>query len=646
MSAARKNEGIKQKVRGWTPNDSAELYGIESWGNGYYRVNKQGDVTIRLSDGEEKKDVSLAKLVEGLGERGTTLPVLFRFRDLLHSRISELNEGFASAIKENNYRGSYRGVYPIKVNQQRQVIEEITEFGKKYHYGLEAGSKPELIAALAHMHDPDAYLICNGYKDDEFIDLALTAQKMGLNIFLVLEMPGELDAILNAARKRGVRPNLGIRVRLAAKGSGHWQESAGDKSVFGLNAAQVITIIDKLKANEFLDCLKLLHYHQGSQIPNIASIREGVTEAARFYVNLVKEGAPMGVLDMGGGLAVDYDGSKTNFHSSCNYSIAEYCADMVEVICQMCDQSDVEHPNLVTESGRAIVAYYSVLVFNILDVTTSSDEAEDRPELPENPPFLLKSFAEVVRVLGRKNLQECFNDACYYRDQIRAQFFYGTCTLRERGLGEAYFWHIINRISRLLTEMETIPEDLRELSGTLVDFYYGNFSLFQSLPDSWAINQLFPVMPIHRLDERPTQKGVLADITCDCDGKIDQFIDREDVAKSLPLHDFVHNQPYNIGVFLVGAYQETLGDLHNLLGDTNVVGIHLENGRPVYSHEIEGDSVADVLTYVEYDPKDLIANFRKFAENAVARGDITPSERRHALEVYRSGLNGYTYYES
>lgn len=645
--SARKREGIKQKVRGWTHEDSAELYGIESWGNNYFCVNKQGEVTVRLSDGADGyTDVSLAKLVEGLGERGTTLPVLFRFRDLLHSRMRELNEGFAKAIKENNYKGAYRGVYPIKVNQQRQVIEEITDFGRRYHYGLEAGSKPELIAALAYMSDPEAYLICNGYKDDEFMDLALTAQKMGVNIFIVLEMPSELDTILACAKKLGVRPNLGIRVRLAAKGSGHWHESAGDKSVFGLNSAQVIHVVDRLKETGYLDCLKLLHYHQGSQIPNIATIREGATEAARVYVNLVKEGAPMGTLDMGGGLAVDYDGSKTNFHASRNYSIAEYCSDVVEMVSQICDQAEVRHPELVTESGRAIVAYYSVLVFNVLDVTTSFDEGSKKPELPDDAPFLLKSFAEVERVMARKNLQECFNDASYYRDQIRAQFFHGTATLRERGLGEAYYWHILTRISKLLAEMETIPEDLRELSDSLVDFYYGNFSLFQSVPDSWAIKHLFPVMPIHRLNERPTQKAVLADITCDCDGKIDQFIDREDVAKFLPLHDYVPGQDYNIGVFLVGAYQETLGDLHNLFGDTNVVGVHLENGRPVYTHEVEGDSVADVLSYVEYDPKDLISRFRSYAENAVVQGRITPGERRHAMDAYRSGLSGYTYYES
>lgn len=639
-----KKEGIKQKVKGWSHHDSSELYGIDDWGNGYFRINKKGHTMVRLKDDDSFKDVSLYDLVKGLGERGTNVPVLLRFRDLLRSRITELNESFRKAMKDAGYQGSYHGVYPIKVNQQRQVVEEITEFGTRFDYGLEAGSKPELIAAMAHMHNPNAYLICNGYKDDEFIDLALTGQKMGLNIYLVLEMPNELDAILKRAKKLNICPNLGIRVRLAAKGSGHWSESAGDKSVFGLNAAQVIDVVDKLRDQEALECLKLLHFHQGSQIPNVSVIREGLTEAVRIYMDLVREGAPMGTLDMGGGLAVDYDGSKTNFHSSCNYSIAEYARDVVEVVGEMCTKNDIPHPTLVTESGRAIVAYYSVLVFNILDVTTAPG-GDTPPKLPDGASDILKSLADTARMISRKNLQECYNDACYYRDQLRAQFFYGNSSLRERGLGEAYYWHILSRISRMLTDMETIPEDLRELSGAMVDFYYGNFSLFQSLPDSWAINQLFPVMPIQRLDERPTNKAVLADITCDCDGKIDHFIDREDVATTLPLHSISPTEDYYVGVFLVGAYQETLGDLHNLLGDTNVVGVHLEDGKPVYTHEVEGDSVADVLSYVEYDPKELINRFRLFAERAVSEERITPTERRHALDAFRSGMNGYTYYE-
>jgi arginine decarboxylase len=629
----------------WTAEQSADLYGVDSWGHGFFGVNRKGHLTVRLEDDEAAKEVSLFEVIAGLHERGTHLPVLLRFRDLLHSRIAEINESFRAAIKGSGYGGKYRGVYPIKVNQQRQVIEEIAEFGKQYHYGLEAGSKPELIAALAHMHDPDAYIICNGYKDEEFIDLALHSQKMGLQIMLVLEMPSELQLILERSRKIGVLPNLGVRVRLSNRGSGHWQDSAGDKSVFGLNAAQVIAVVDHLKEAGFLGCLKMLHYHQGSQIPNIAAIREGSTEAVRIYCDLVKEGAPMGVLDIGGGMAVDYDGSHTNFHSSCNYSIPEYCTDIVEVVSQICDKAGVAHPHLISESGRAVVAYYSVLVFNILDVTRAQT-SEDAPPVSPQAPQNLTNLIDVNKTLNKHNLQESFNDAAYYRDQIRAQFFYGSVTLRERGLAEAWFGHILTRISNLIARLDDIPEDLRELSSTMVDFYYGNFSLFQSLPDSWAIDQIFPVMPIHRLDEKPRQRAVLADITCDCDGKIDRFIDKEDVAKILPLHELIPGEPYYVAVFLVGAYQETLGDLHNLLGDTNVVGVHLEKGKPVYTHEVEGDTVADVLTYVEYDPKELVSKFRNFAENAVAAGRISPQERRQILDLYREGLAGYTYFES
>ncbi len=629
----------------WSPGDSAALYGVDDWGHGFFGVDAKGHVTVRLADENGGSDVSLHDLVEGLQDRGTDLPVLLRFRDLLHSRIAELNESFNRAIEKTGYQGVYRGVYPIKVNQQRQVIEEICEFGKKYHYGLEAGSKPELIAALAHMHDTEAYLVCNGYKDEEFIDLALHAQKMGLKVMLVLEMPTELDLVLERSRKLGVLPNLGVRVRLSTGGAGHWEESAGDKSVFGLSAAQVIDVVDRLRDAGYLACLKMLHYHQGSQIPHISKIREGATEVARMYCDLVKEGAPMGVLDMGGGLAVDYDGSKTNFQASCNYSILEYCTDVIETVMQVCDKAGVPHPNLISESGRAVVAYYSVLIFNILDVSTVQT-TERAPAIPENAPQHLVNIIQVNEDLTTRNLQECFNDAAYYRDQVRAQFFYGNATLRERGLAEAWFWHIMTRISQLLADLDTIPEDLRELSDSLVDFYYGNFSLFQSLPDSWAIKQLFPVMPIHRLDERPRHRAVLADITCDCDGKIDRFIDREDVAKVLPLHGLRTDETYCVGVFLVGAYQETLGDLHNLLGDTNVVGIHLEEGKPVYTHEVEGDTVADVLSYVEYDPKELVARFRSFAERAVTHGRISPKERRGVMDLFRTNLSGYTYFES
>ena len=400
ISTAATKPSRRESANAWSPQQSAELYGVESWGHGFFGVNRKGHVTVKLEDDQACKEVSLHDIIDGLHDRGTRVPVLLRFRDLLHSRITEINESFRKAIKDSGYKGEYRGVYPIKVNQQRQVIEEIAEFGKKYHYGLEAGSKPELIAALAHMNDPEAFIICNGYKDEEFIDLALHSQKMGLKIMLVLEMPSELELILERSRKIGVLPNLGVRVRLSTRGAGHWQDSAGDKSVFGLNAAQVIQVVDHLKATGYLACLKMLHYHQGSQIPNIAAIREGATEAVRMYCDLVKEGAPMGVLDIGGGMAVDYDGSHTNFHSSCNYSVAEYCTDIVEVVLQICDKAGITHPCLVSESGRAVVSYYSVLVFNILDVT-SAQTSDEAPAVPENAPQNLLNLIDANKTLSK-----------------------------------------------------------------------------------------------------------------------------------------------------------------------------------------------------------------------------------------------------
>lgn len=642
----RKNQPIRRKVKNWTASDSAELYCVPDWSNGFFAVSKNGETTVRLVDSNGvASHVSLVNIMRELTERGTAAPVLLRFRDLLRARLDELNKSFAGAIRKANYQGVYRGVYPIKVNQQCHIVEEIVSYGARYHYGLEAGSKPELIAAMAYMQDREAFLMCNGYKDDEFIDLALMGQRMGLNIYLILEMPNELPAILRRAEKLGIEPNLGVRVRLSAKGSGHWSESAGDKSVFGLNPAQVIDTVDHLKAADKLHCLKLLHYHQGSQIPNISVIREGLSEACRIYIELVREGAPMGTLDMGGGLAVDYDGSQTNFHSSCNYTVEEYARDVVEIVGEMCTRSGVPHPTLVTESGRAISAYHSVLVFNILDVTSSSGYGTGLPQLPENASELLKALDETYRMLTRKNIQECYNDANYYRETLRMQFAYGNVSLRERGIGEAIYWHIMELIARRIAEMSEIPEDLKEVSDSMVDFYYANFSLFQSLPDSWAIDQLFPVMPIQRLCERPTQKCVLVDITCDCDGKVTHYIDREDVAASLPLHEVEGDEQYYVAVFLVGAYQETLGDIHNLLGDTNVVSVHLDNGHPVFSGEEEGDCVADVLSYVKYDAKELVRRFRELAESAVEKGRITPIQRREALQAYRDGLAGYTYYE-
>lgn len=628
----------------WSIEKARDLYGVSRWGNDYFDVNEAGEVVVRLRDGEKTVDVSIPQIVNELTERGRALPLILRFRDLLDRRIEHLNESFRSAIESVGYNGSYRGVYPIKVNQQQQVIEEITQFGKKYHYGLEAGSKPELIAALGYMHDRKALIVCNGYKDDEFIDLALQATRMGLQVVLVIEMPGELPAIIRRARALGIKPTLGIRFRLSTKSEGHWAESGGDRSVFGLNASQLIDAVDHMKEEGFLDCLKLFHYHQGSQLPNIRAIREAATEAVRVYVNLVHEGAPMGLLDMGGGLAIDYDGSHSNFASSCNYTLEEYASDLIEIIQQHCDDAEITHPDIVTESGRAVVGYYSVLVFNILDVTRyESTQEPDEPK--EDAHEMLHSLWEVGKSITERNLQECFNDALFYRDQVRALFTHGNVSLRERALGEKMYWHIVTKIAHAVRRLPYIPDDLQGVNANLTDIYYANFSVFQSMPDAWAIQQLFPVMPIHRLNEEPDRRAILADITCDCDGKLDRFIDLEDTKGYLPVHDRKPQEKYHIGAFLVGAYQETLGDLHNLFGDPNVVSVGVEKGDLVFTHEVEGDTVADVLSYVEYDPKELEARFRGFAESSVKDGHITAADRRQIMEAFRHGLNGYTYYE-
>ena len=630
----------------WTVEKSLDTYGVRNWGGGYFDVSPKGDVVVRPHGIRQATEISMMDIVAGLNDRGFAMPVLLRFGNILADRIRMLHESFQKAMQEAGYKGSYRGVYPIKVNQQQQVLEEIVHYGRPFHHGLECGSKAELIAALAYMHDPDAYVVCNGYKDEEFIDLALYAQKMGIQTILVVEMPGEVNLILERAERMNMRPRLGIRAKLATRAEGHWTESGGDRSMFGLNASHVIDIVDLLRTREMLDCLHMLHFHLGSQIPNIRNIRAAVSEGCRFYVNLVQEGAKMGIINVGGGLAVDYDGSHTNFASSSNYTVDEYAADVVEVIMQLADQADVPHPTIVSESGRATVAHHSVLLFNILDV--SRFESHGLPEsLPEGACDALQNLMHANQSLNAKNVQECYHDAVYYRDEIRSAFDHGTVTLRERALAERIFWHVINRVANEIQGRKYIPDELTGLSAAIADVYHGNFSVFQSLPDSWAIEQLFPVMPIHRLQEAPTRQATLADITCDCDGKINRFIDLHDVRNTLPLHRLLEREDYYMGVFLVGAYQETLGDLHNLLGDTHVVSVHVdEEGQIEYAREIPGDTVADVLSYVEYRPSDLVDRMRKHAERAVRSGAITPQERREIMAAYDAGLRGYTYFES
>jgi len=635
----------KNSLERWTIHKSADLYSIENWGAGYFSISEQGEVVVTPEGTGHGPTISLMDVVSGLKERGMGMPALLRLEDILASRIKTLHETFAKAIKELGYKGVYRGVYPIKVNQQEQVIGEITRCGERYHHGLEAGSKAELLAAISFVRDPEAFVICNGYKDEEFVDLALYALKMGINAVLVLESPGELPLILKRAAALDVRPRLGVRIKLSAKVGGHWMDSGGDRSVFGLNTLQVINVVDQLRKSGHLDCLQLLHYHLGSQIPNIRDIRSAVIEAGRIYEGLVKEGAPMGVLDLGGGLAVDYDGSHTNFPSSRNYSLDEYCADIIETVKITLDDADIAHPTIVTESGRAIVAYYSVLLFNILDVSRF-EAYPATEEMPADSHEFLLNMAELPLTLTTKNAQECFHDALYYRDEIRQLFKHGAISLRERAVSEKLFWNVITKTADIINKQKYIPDELEGLNAVLSDIYYGNFSVFQSLPDAWAIDQLFPIMPIHRLNEAPTREAIIADITCDCDGKIDRFIDLHDVKNTLRLHELRNEEEYYIGVFLVGAYQETLGDLHNLLGDTHVVSIRVDkDGHVRYDREIEGDSVADVLSYVEYDTKSILDRIRQMAERAVRRGRISVQERRKIMDAYESGLRGYTYFE-
>jgi arginine decarboxylase len=636
---------MQKNHRQWSINDSANTYGIKEWGAGYFDLSPQGEVVVRVDGDEGPSEVSLVEIINGLDARGFSMPVLLRVENLLDQQMTRLNESFRASIRGTGYTGRYQGVFPIKVNQQAQVIDEMTRFGERFDHGLEAGSKAELLIALAKVRSKQSLIVCNGYKDPEFIDLGLQTIRMGYNVFFVIETPSELPTILERSRALDIRPLIGIRIKLSSRAGGHWQDSGGDNSIFGLTTGQLVDVVDTLRAEGMLDTLRLLHYHLGSQIPNIRDIRTAVRETARFYADLVREGAPMGYLDIGGGLAVDYDGSQTNFVHSKNYNLDEYTWDVVEVLKTVFDEKEIPHPTIITESGRATVAYSSILLFNVLDVTESRPgPVPDEP--PEDAPESIRNMYEVRRTMTVRNLQECYNDAVYYREEIREDFQYGRVTLRQRALADNLFLDIIIEISRLLQKVKRVPGDLEELSESLYDIYYGNFSVFQSLPDVWAIDQIFPVMPIHRLNEEPTRKAILADITCDSDGKIDSFADIHDVRKTIPLHEYHPDQEYYLAIFLVGAYQETLGDLHNLLGDTHVVSVRINgDGSFDFVREIEGDSIADVLSYVEYQPKELVELFRQKAEEAVRAGTISPQQRRAAMRAYEESMRGYTYFE-
>jgi len=575
--------------------------------------------------------------------RGINLPILVRLSDILKHRLGEIHDAFQSAISQHNYTGRYICVYPIKVNQQRQVVEEVIEFGRPFNFGIEAGSKPELMAVAA-LASNDTPIICNGFKDAEFIEMAMLAQKIGRNIIPVVEKYTELGLILEYAEKVGVRPQIGMRVKLAARGSGRWQNSGGYRSKFGLTVTEILRGLEELKARGMEDCFKLLHFHLGSQIPNIRIVKGALIEASRIYTELHKAGAGLEYMDVGGGLGVDYDGSQTNFESSMNYTLQEYANDVVFHIQTICDEAQVPHPTIVSESGRAIAAYHSLLVFNVLGVSEFGEEqtpVETSDEL-EQPVI---DLIETLKNLTARNAVESYHDAQAALDMAMNLFSAGYLTLEQRCHSENLYWAISVKLQKLVSGMDDVPEDLQSLDEMLSDTYFCNFSLFQSIPDSWAIGQLFPVMPIHRLNERPSQYAVLGDITCDSDGKIDTFIDRRDVKKTLPLH-MLKDEPYLLGVFLIGAYQEILGDLHNLFGDTHAVHVSLnEKQEVVLDAVIKGDTVKEVLDYVEFDVEHLLGKMRMDVETAVREGRLDYLESGRLLRFYEEGLHGYTYLE-
>jgi arginine decarboxylase len=629
--------------RKWTVEDALDLWNIRQWGNGYFSVNARGSL-IAQPGGPGTPEVDMKELVDEVRMRGIGSPLLIRFSQILKARVVELNEAFRNAISEYGYQGTYRGVFPIKVNQEHYVVERLLEAGRPYHFGLEAGSKPELLAVLGMLEDEEALVICNGYKDEEYIETALLGSKLGRHIILVVEKFSELELIADVAARTGVKPSIGVRARLSARGAGHWEASAGDRSKFGLGARGLFQAVSFLRERGLLDCLELLHFHLGSQISSIRNVKEALREAGRTYVELSKLGAPLGYLDVGGGLGIDYDGSQTNFSSSMNYTLQEYANDIVFGMMELCDADNVPHPTLVSESGRALVAHHAVLIVDVLGVGEFT--VGTLPEkLPKGTPAPIRHLLDTFKEVSRRNLLEAYHDAVGYREEILSLYSLNHVSLEQRVQAEDLFWAIALKCLRIVREMKEVPEELEGLERALADIYFCNFSVFQSLPDSWAIDQLFPVLPIHRLDEEPTRRGVLADITCDSDGKIDHFIDRRDVKHVLELHP-VGEEVYYLGVFLVGAYQEILGDLHNLFGDNNTIHVSLsEDGHYHIDHVLTGDTVADVLKYVSYDHQDLMANVRRFSEIALRAKRITLEESRQLLRVYEQGLSGYTYLE-
>jgi len=627
--------------RSWSTGQSADLYQIAGWGAPYFSINEAGHVEVRPHEGATE-GLDLHGLVEDLQGQGVDLPIVLRFSNILEDRIRRLNECFGEAIREYEYKNVYRGVFPVKVNQQRHLVDEVVRFGAPWRFGLECGSKPELLIALASDPKPGGLVICNGYKDLTYIETALIAQRFDKTVVVVLERVEELDLVFRASEKVGIQPILGVRAKLSAKGVGRWADSSGDRAKFGLTAAEMVTVVDRLAERGALGWLKLLHFHIGSQISSIIPIKNALREAAQLYVELSKLGAAMEYLDVGGGLAVDYDGSKTDFHASTNYGLQEYAYDVVGEIQDACDKAELPHPVIVSESGRAVAAHQSVLVFDVVG-SNVYDPGDPEPPAPDAN-RVIQELYETFRGIQPKNVQEALHDAQQAKEEATNLFKYGYLGLRERAEVERLFLHCCRRIVRQARRAKFIPEEVAELENDLSAIYYCNFSVFQSAPDTWAIDQLFPIIPIHRLDQRPSHRAALADLTCDSEGMIDHFLDVEEVKSTLEVHPLVPGEQYVLGMFLAGAYQETLGDLHNLFGDTNAVHVRLDGeGGYEVDHVVRGDSISEVLRYVQYDPEILAEVVRKQAERALQQRKITLPQMRLLMRHYEEGLRSYTY---
>ncbi len=630
-------------MRKWRIEDSEELYNIKGWGVNYFGINDKGHAYV--SPRKDGVCIDLKEVVDELNSRDITAPVLLRFPDILDNRIEKTSDCFNRAAEEYDYKGEHFIIYPIKVNQMRPVVEEIISHGKKYNLGLEAGSKPELHAVLATNMDSDSLIICNGHKDQNFIELALLGQKMGKRVFLVVEKLPELVTIARTAEKLGVRPNLGIRIKLAASGTGKWQESGGDASKFGLNSSELLQALQMLDEMGMHDCLKLIHFHIGSQITKIRRISTALREAAQFYVQLHAMGFNIEFVDCGGGLGVDYDGTRSsNSESSVNYSIQEYVNDCVYTFVDAANKNNIPHPNLITEGGRSLTAHHSVLIVDVLESVSMPHMDEDfHPS--EQDHQLVHDLTEIWDKLSPRSMLEDWHDAQDIRDEALDLFRHGIIDLKTRAQIESLYWSITREISELAHHQKHVPDELRTLDKMMADKYFCNFSLFQSLPDSWGIDQLFPIMPIERLNEKPTVSATLQDITCDSDGKISAYVNYNQQTSYIPLHTFHEGEHYYIGVFLVGAYQEILGNMHNLFGDTNAVHVTVDENGYSIDKTIDGETVADVLEYVQYDPKRLVRRLEAWVSKAVKEGKITNEEGKEFISNYRSGLYGYTYLE-